>query len=561
MANRTETTPVLVNIHSVTATLLSLALWTATSRVAFAHGGHGNEFQGDQALPSASIQVDGETARRMGLTVESVVQRRLTARLKATGEIEVLPNQQVDITTPVGGTISRLLVDPGDPVTAGQVVAILSSPELAALRTEAQDRQADAIAAVQDAQADLQLAQQTYQQQERIVAQDIAQAQAALRFAQDKYDKDQALFISGAIPQRTVLESETQLAAANANLTKAESRLPVAEAQAQILRSQSALQAAHLKVRLSEKTYQTRLGQLGATPNTNGTIALKTPISGSVADRAVTPGESGQDAGKKVMTIVNGTRVQIAANIYEKDLQHVKRGQRVEVSVNGLPGRTFVGRVSVISAVVNPETRVVAIKAELDNADEVLKPGMFAELELLTSQSSQTVLTIPQSAIVETRDQKTIVFVQNGDGYEPTDVTLGKASGKLIEVKDGLFDGDRIVTQRANQLYAQSLKSPIQPKSVATTPTAPATLTQASALETLMNRVGQPLPWWGMVSMAGAIAAGTFWAGSAWATRRSQRERINPEMHSHLSSRDERMIDPSRIEQSEGISSIQHPER
>ncbi|MGQ9873282.1 efflux RND transporter periplasmic adaptor subunit [Leptodesmis sp.] len=171
----------------------------------------------------------------------------------------------------------------------------------------------------------------------------------------------------GAIARRGFLESEAKLAGAKAALAKAESRLQVAEATAQIKRAQSSVQVAQSRVALSGDTYQTRLRQLGANPNADGTITITAPISGTVADREMTTGESGQDAGKKIMTIVNGRRVQVSANIYEKDLNQVQMGQRVRVKVNGIPDRAFEGRISVIGSVVEGQTRIVPVKAELDN--------------------------------------------------------------------------------------------------------------------------------------------------------------------------------------------------
>jgi membrane fusion protein, heavy metal efflux system len=503
------------SIRHASVTLLSSMVLVLSAVSVLAHRGHGDEFQGsDQAAQSATqIRVDSETAQRMGLTVEPVTQRRLAFGIKATGQIETLPNQQVEVTTPVGGTVTQLLVQPGAKVQVGQPVAIMSSSELAQLRTEALDREAEAIAAVQQAQADLRLAQQNDGQQQKIATADINQAKVALSFAQERYDRDQELLRSGAIARRQFLESKNQLALAKAALAKAESRLQVLEAQAQLQRAQSALQVAQSKVLLSNRTYQTRLQQLGASPNPNGTLTLKAPISGIIADREVTLGQSGQDAGLKVMTIVNGRKVQVAANIYEKDLNQIKVGQQVQVKVEGLADRTFQGRISVIGAVVEGGTRVVPVRAELDNPNNVLKPGMFAELEVLTRQTAASVLAIPTTAVVETNDQKQVVFVQNGSAYEPTEVRLGQTAGEWVEVKDGLFDGDRIVTRRANQLYAQSLrgggsKVPAEPEKPA--PGKPETV---PAPEPLMSLVNGQLPWWVMMPVGGAIAATTFWIG------------------------------------------------
>ena len=499
----------------VTVTLLTLLLLTTPIRV-FAHAGHGDEFQGGgQATQAAgAIQVDAETAKRMRLKVEPVSRQRLAFGIKTTGQIETLPNQQVEVTTPVGGTVIRLLVKPGDSVQAGQPVAMMTSPELAALQTTALDRRAEAVGSVQQGQADLRLAQQNLTQQKRIVATDIQQARTEANFSQERYDKDKVLLERGAISRRQFLESESKLAEARAALAKAESGLPVSEAQAQLQRAQSSLEVARSRVGLSGQAYETRLRQLGANPNEDGTITITAPISGVVADREATKGESGQDAGKRIMTIVNGSSVQASGNIFEKDLERVEVGQRVRVKANGLSNRTFNGRINVVGAVVNGETRIVPVKAELDNSGGLLKPGMFVELEVLTDRAPAAVPAIPKSAIVETNDKKQVVFVQNGNAFQATEVTLGRESGNFVEVKSGLFDGDRVVTQRANQLYAQSLRGGI--------PTEEGAGGEKAAPATTANK-NEPLPWWIIFSVGGAIAAGTFWTGTFWASRRTRK--------------------------------------
>ncbi len=505
----------------ITLSLLMLLLLATPLRVS-AHAGHGNEFEGgSHAAQSAdAVQVDAETAKRLELKVEAVSRQRLAFGIKTTGQIESLPNQRVEVTTPVKGTVTRLLVQPGDTVRAGQAVAMMTSPELAELRTTALDRRSTAIGSTQQAQADLRLAQQNVAQQQKIAATDIAQARTQLSFAQERFDKDRELAASGALPRRTFLESETKLAEAKAALTKATSRLEVSEAAAQLQRAESAVQVARSQVQLSAETYQTRLRQLGASANQDGTITITAPIAGTIADRETTTGESGEDAGKKVMTIINGSSVQVSANVYEKDLDRIQTGQRVQMTVASLPDRTFQGRISVIGAVVEGETRVVSVKAQLDNPDGVLKPGMFAELEVLTDRTPAALLAIPKSALVTTNDQKTIVFVQNGAAFQPTEVTLGRDASEFVEVKNGLFDGDRIVTQRANQLYAQSLRGS-KPAHDHGEPIA----VSASNPQT-------SIPWWIGIPVGGALMAGTFAAGMVWA-RRGDRKAFVPPSNGH----------------------------
>jgi membrane fusion protein, heavy metal efflux system len=498
-------------------TFVSALLWTIAAPSVLAHGGHGNEFQGDSQPATGSIQVDAATAKRMGLTVAPVRRQSLASSIKATGQIETSPNRKVEVTTPIIGTVTQLLAQPGDRVQAGQPVAILSSSEIAELRVDSIQKRSEAEADLRKAEADLRLAQQNTARQRQIASADLQQARSQLAFAQERYDRDRDLLKVGAIPRRQVLESETQLMAVKSVVAKSASRLDFLQAESDLQKAQSDLSLARSRIQLSDARYKARLKQLGGSANTNGTVTIKAPISGTVADREVTLGESGQDAGKPIMTILNDRSVLVAANVYEKDLGQVQVGQQVRVKVASLPNRTFVGLISVIGSAVEGETRVVPVKAELDNPDGLLKPGMFAELNLLTGRSSAPVLTIPQSAVVETNDKKTVVFVQNGNAYQPAEVSVGKTSGDLVEIKSGLFDGDRVVVQRATQLYAQSLRGGTPKKGEHTK-------TPAAAPSSGENLLKLNFPWWGWVPLGGAITTSIFYAGTYWARYQSRKQ-------------------------------------
>ncbi|URD53645.1 efflux RND transporter periplasmic adaptor subunit [Chroococcidiopsis sp. CCNUC1] len=511
-------------LRRISGAIVSLAILIAPVTV-LAHGGHGDEFQGggSEATQTAdSIQVDAETAKRLGIKVEPVNRQRLAVGLKTTGQIETLPNKQVEVTTPISGAkVAQLLVQPGTYVQLGQPVAVISTPDLVELRVTSQEKRAEAQADLQKAQADLRLAQQNYQRFSQIAAAEIAQAQSQVDFAQEKSDKDQILLTKGAIPRRQALESETQLAEAKAKLTTADSRRDVIAAEADLKRAQSSVQVAQSRLNLSDAAYQTRLQQLGAKANAQGLVTVTAPISGRVADREVTIGQSFQDAGGKLMTIVNDSRVYATANIYEKDLDKVKKGQSVKVTVASMPNRTFTGRIAVIGSVVESETRVVPVKAEIDNSSGVLKPGMFAQLEVLTDRTSTALLAIPSSAVVEAND-KQMVYIQNGNAYQAAEVTLGQTSGDMVEVKSGLFEGDAIVTQRAPQLYAQSLRGGGKGAPAAD---GEAEAPQASNLgkSPASTTAGAQFPWW-LAGAAGGLAIGTaaFAAGAIWSGRRTK---------------------------------------
>ncbi len=452
-------------IVCVSGTFLSLLL-LGSSTVVMAHGGHGNEFPGGSEATSTNnfIQVDADTAKRLGIKVEPVQRQRLAIGIKTTGQIETLPSQKVEVTTPIpGAKVVELLVEPGTSVTKGQPLAVVTSPDLVTLRVESQDKLAKAQADLHYSEADLRLAQQNYQRYQQIADAEIAQAQSQVDFAQEKYNKDKQLADAGALPLRNVLESQTQLAQAKAELTKAKSRREVIGAENQLKRAQASVQLAKSNINRSNTSYQTRLAQLGNLPNVKGLVTVTAPISGKVADREVTIGQTFNDAGGKLMTIVNDSRLFATANIYEKDLGKVRIGERIRLKVASVSDRTFSGRISRIGTVVEGETRVLPVQAEIENSLGQLKPAMFAELEVLTDQTSSAISAIPTSAVVDSNGKK-VVYVQSGNAYQTVEVTLGQTSGDMVEVKSGLFDGDMIVTQRAPQLYAQSLRGGTQIK-------------------------------------------------------------------------------------------------
>ncbi|MDX2229821.1 MAG: efflux RND transporter periplasmic adaptor subunit [Leptolyngbyaceae cyanobacterium bins.349] len=475
-----------------------------------AHPGHGDhEFEatGTAGTPAA-VQVDRVTGDRLGIRVAPVSRQRFSQGIPATGQIEALPDQQVRVTAPLTGTVVRLLVKPGDRVQQGQALAVLTSPDLAGLRTEALDRQTTARGAIQTAEAELRLAQRNYQRQGQIANAAIQQAETEFKVAQERYTRDRELLAQGAIPNRTVLESEAHLSVARAALTQAKSQLSVSDAAAQVEKAKSAVQVAQSQLQLSGDNYQTRLRQLNVSSNQEGLVTIKAPISGIIADLTITTGESVTEPGVPLMAIVNGNGVWATANVYEKDLSRVAPGQQVRVSVTGVK-EAFTGAISYIGAAVKGEVRVVPVKAELANPDGVLKPGMFARLEILTGQTTETVLAVPTAAIANASSGQPLVYVKNGQNYEPISVQLGRVDGDLTEITNGLFEGDQVVVQGAPLLYAQSLRGGNSPK-------------ETPASENSPQSSSAAVPWW-MVAGGGAIALSTFAAGLGVATYRQRK--------------------------------------
>ena len=505
----------------VSSVTLSLFLINTPTAV-FAGAGHDHgsgAFQGENE-PTGQVEIDPQTLERLGIKVEPVKLQPLDIAIKTTGKIETLPNQKVEVTTPISGVkVVELLVEPGAKVKKGQPVAVLTSPELVNLRVESQEKLVEAEADLQQALADLRLAQQNYERFQNIAEAQIVQAESQVTFALEKYNKDKTLAEEGALPRRDFLESETQLAQAKAELVNANSRRDVIAAENQLQRAKADVKVAKERIKLSNANYQTRLTQLETIANEKGLVVVTAPISGQVTERQVTIGQSFEDAGGQLMTIVNDNQVFATANIYEKDLNQVEKGQFVKVKAASLPNQIFTGVISRIGSVVQGETRTVSVQAEIPNSSDKLKPGMFAELEVVTDKTSVKVLTIPRSSVVDING-KEIVYVKNGNSFQAIEPEFGQTSGNLIEVTSGLFLGDEIVTQRGLQLYAQSLKGGNN-NTHDEHDHSEEEYSHSDENETSSNEL--PLPLWLIISLAGIIvASGSFAMGSLWSTSRQK---------------------------------------
>ena len=139
------------------------------------------------------------------------------------------------------------------------------------------------------------------------------------------------------------------------------------------------------------------------------------PIRGMVVDRQIGPGQYAQaGAANPVYTIADLSSVWLVANVREADAARVQRGQSVEVHVLAYPERTFSARVVYVAPTIDPSTHRLTVRAVMDNADGALKPEMFANFVILTSDSQQSP-AVPDGAVVYEGDAAH-VWVLRADG-------------------------------------------------------------------------------------------------------------------------------------------------
>jgi Cu(I)/Ag(I) efflux system membrane fusion protein len=141
--------------------------------------------------------------------------------------------------------------------------------------------------------------------------------------------------------------------------------------------------------------------------------------------------------------------------VAERDLGNIAVGQPVSISARSFPGRTFAGKIAVIYPQVNRDTRTVRVRIELANPDAVLLPDMYVDAEIDTADAAP-VLAVPDNAVLDTGSRQS-VLVDKGEGrFEPREVKLGRRGGGYVEVRDGLADGEAVVTSANFLIDAES---------------------------------------------------------------------------------------------------------
>jgi membrane fusion protein, copper/silver efflux system len=160
------------------------------------------------------------------------------------------------------------------------------------------------------------------------------------------------------------------------------------------------------------------------------------------------------ERGEMLMEIDDLSSVWVILDAFEQDVSRVRVGQTVDIVADAFPSETFKASVRFIDPTLNPETRTIAVRAELNNPGNKLKPDMLVRARLQQGGDRNQVLTIPSTAVLWT-GTRSVVYVKepggdsDGSGFRMVDVTLGPRTGDSYEIKKGLRSGDEVVIHAA----------------------------------------------------------------------------------------------------------------
>ena len=260
-------------------------------------------------------------------------------------------------------------------------------------------------------------------------------AQADYELAKVNHERQKRLFDRGVGAQKDYLSSEASFKVAEAHLDAAEKKLHV--------------------LGFSEE----QVKSISATHQISPIISLYAPISGKIIEHNAILGAM-VDQETEILTIMDPSILCINADIYERDIAKIRIGQEVEASVPAYPGESFKGKISFISDLLNEETRTITVRAEVENREYKLKPGMFADINIFLNHQTEA-LVIPIAAVLDEKDEN-IVFLKVAGKYFPQIIEIGIHNGGYVEILAGIQEGSEVVTkgnfQLKSKLYEDILK-------------------------------------------------------------------------------------------------------
>jgi len=318
--------------------------------------------------------------------------------LSLAGKIAYGEDRYSKISSPLQGRVVEVRAHLGDRVKAGAVLLVIDSPDIAQAYSE------------------------------------YVKEHSELQYATRSQELAKDLYSNKALPLKDLKQAENELVKARAEFRRAKERL--------------------LSLRVSAEELNKPLDKQQITSR----FEMKSPLTGIVVERMVTPGQSvGGDANQVLFTVADLDMLQVVADVYERDLALVKEGQFAKVKVEAYPEVDFPATVAAIGDIVDPASRTIKLRAWVNNQDHRLKPEMFARLHIQVGDESR-ILVVPKEAVLEADGKQFVFVVEEPNQYVKREVKVSNFTPDQARVLEGLTPGQRIVTKGAVLIKGQEVK-------------------------------------------------------------------------------------------------------
>jgi Cu(I)/Ag(I) efflux system membrane fusion protein len=208
--------------------------------------------------------------------------------------------------------------------------------------------------------------------------------------------------------------------------------------------------------RITQQAAANRMRNLGAgdpdiraietTGRTQANLIMRAPLKGVVVKRNVEPG-SAVSSGDVIATLADPKQLWFLGNVFEQDFRFVKPGQKMVLQVEAYPGKEFVAYANYLAPTVDPQTRSLLIRADIENNDDLLRPDMYASAKLTTGIADAIV--VPQTAVVRIREMRYIIIKVGDDAYRRLPVKGYDLNSKTFAITEGVEPGSRILAEGA----------------------------------------------------------------------------------------------------------------
>ena len=371
-----------------------------------------------EELRPGTVEVPEAAQRNAGLKTAKVERRQLPATIESTGAVAADESRVGHIRPLARGVVETINARLGDRVAQGQALVTYDNIELGELVGEYLSE----AATLRQTEANLEVSRQALDRSEELIKLEaVAQQTLELRRAEFK-------------------NAESAVASQRARVSKVEEQLHrfgLSEAEVNRLSPQEG----------------------GSSHRTASHSVLRAPFAGVVTKFDVATGAV-VDPEHELMTVSDVSTVWVLADVYEKDLAKIKVDSDVMIRVDAYPDRTFRGRLTYVSDVIDPQTRTAKVRCVVDNRDGALKLDMFAKVSILTLDSQEGIV-VPTEAVQQI-DGIPVVFVRASPvRFVRRNVEVGVTAGGLVQIKSGIKLGEEIATAGSFYLKTAALRDRI----------------------------------------------------------------------------------------------------
>lgn len=394
------------------------------------------------------------------VTTAQAVVMPIPAYIEATGNLA--SDAQTDVAPAIAGKIVEVNFDIGSYVNQGDVLVRLDARDAAIRLEQARAQVEQQRKAVEQANANAEQALANLRQTqarlgvgdgETFQIKDFSQVKsitAQLELAEKELRRATRLLETGDIARTIYDQRKSQRDALLGQLDEARSNAAVA------IKAIDTAREAYQVARAAAATAKAAIGPLDAqvaqAQKAVADNAIRAPISGYVSERVADLGEyiSPSAPNTKIATIIRTSTLRLRIDVPEQSIGKVDEGQGISLQTSAYPDRNFAGRVVRISPSLNTQARTLIVEAEVQNVDGLLKPGQFATVRITQSKPENAVM-IPVKAVRTEGETNRVYIIKDGIAREQF-VQLGLLENDMIQVKQGVAEGDMIATSNLNQL-------------------------------------------------------------------------------------------------------------